>query len=142
LNKIIKAAKQVLIENSLDFIENANIGIHTVSPEGIIQYANEHELSVLGYTKEEYVGHHVSEFQFDRSCLDQMMTKLANLESFSNFPAMVKGKHKIKYLLYTSSVYINDGEFIHTRCFGNEISQNVYHVCREEYKKSLLNKLY
>ena len=62
--------KKVLIENAVDFIENANIGIHTVSPEGIIKYANEHELKVLGYTEEEYVGHHVSEFQFDKSCLE------------------------------------------------------------------------
>jgi len=134
-------AKRVLIEDALDFIENSNIGIHAVSPEGIIKYANEHELNVLGYTEEEYVGHHVSEFQFDKSCLEQMMTKLAKFESFSNFPAMVNGKHKIKYILYSSSVYEYQGEFIHTRCFGNEISEDVYHACKLEYKKSLSNRM-
>lgn len=131
--------KKVLIENAVDFIENANIGIHTVSPEGIIKYANEHELKVLGYTEEEYVGHHVSEFQFDKSCLEQMMSKLAKFEPFSNFPAMVCGKHKMKYILYNSSVYAEDGEFVHTRCFGNEVSENVYQACKVDYKKSLTN---
>lgn len=131
----------MLIENAVDFIENANIGIHTVSPEGIIKYANEHELNVLGYTEDEYVGHHVSEFQFDKSCLEQMMIKLAKFESFSNFPAMVCGKSKMKYILYNSSVYAEDGEFVHTRCFGNEISEHVYQACKVDYKKSLTNRV-
>ncbi|OUR61621.1 diguanylate cyclase [Colwellia sp. 39_35_sub15_T18] len=132
----------MLIENAEDFIQNSNIGIHTVSPDGIIKYANEHELKVLGYTEEEYVGHHVSEFQFDKSCLEQMMMKLAKFEPFSNFPAMVYGKHKIKYILYNSSVYDKEGEFIHTRCFGNEISESVYQACKLDYKKSLTNSMY
>jgi len=127
----------MLVENAAEFINNSNIGIHTVSPDGIIQYANEHELKILGYTEEEYVGHHVSEFQFDKSCLDQMMNKLAKFESFSNFPAMVNGKDKILYILYNSSVYEIDGEFVHTRCYGNEISESVYYACKLEYKKSL-----
>jgi len=125
----------MLTENPLDFIKNSNIGIHAVSPEGIIKYANQHELDVLGYTEDEYVGHHVSEFQFDKSCLEHMMNKLSKFEAFTNFPAMVYGKDKIKYILYNSSVYDVNGEFIHTRCFGNEISEDVYHACVLEYKK-------
>lgn len=131
----------MLVENASEFINNSNIGIHTVSPNGIIQYANEHELNLLGYTEDEYVGHHVSEFQFDRSCLDQMMNKLAKFESFSNFPAMVYGKHKILFILYNSSVYEVGGTFVHTRCYGNEISESVYHACKLEYKKSLTTRV-
>ncbi len=140
VEQIIKVDDRVITENPIDFIKNSNIGIHTVSPEGIINYANQHELNILGYTEEEYVGHHVSEFQFDKSCLDLMMNKLAKLEAFTNFPAMVYGKKKIKYILYNSSVYEADGEFIHTRCFGNEISENVYHACVLEYKRLLINR--
>ncbi|MCJ8296236.1 MAG: PAS domain-containing protein [Colwellia sp.] len=131
----------MLIENPLDFIKNSNIGIHAVSPEGIIKYANEYELNVLGYTEEEYVGHHVSEFQMDKLCLEEMMSRLMKFESFANFPAMVSGKHKIKYILYNSSVYENQGEFIHTRCFGNEISESVYQACLVDYKKLLARRM-
>lgn len=131
----------MLTENPLDFIKNSNIGIHAVSPEGIIKYANQHELDVLGYTEDEYVGHHVSEFQFDKSCLDHMMNKLSKFESFTNFPAMVYGKNGMKYILYNSSVYENDGEFIHTRCFGNQISESIYHACIAEYKKLVIHKM-
>jgi len=131
----------MLIENPLDFIKNSNIGIHAVSPEGIIKYANQHELDILGYTEEEYVGHHVSEFQFDKSCLDLMMNKLSKFETFSNFPAMVYGKHEIKYILYNSSVYEEQGEFIHTRCFGNEVSENVYRASVLDYKQLLIRRV-
>lgn len=131
----------MLIERAIDFIKNSNIGIHTVSSEGVIQYANAHELRVLGYTEEEYVGHHVSEFQFDKSCLEQMMNKLGKLETFTNFPAMVIGKDEIKYILYNSSVYEKKGEFIHTRCYGNEISENVYNACKLDYKKPLTDRV-
>ncbi len=131
----------MLIENPLDFIKNSNIGIHAVSPEGVIKYANQHELDTLGYTEAEYVGHHVSEFQFDKTCLDHMMSKLSKFESFTNFPAMVYGKQKIKYILYNSSTYESHGEFIHTRCFGTEISKNVYQACVLEYKKLYTGRL-
>ena len=90
------------------------------------------------------MGYHVSEFQFDKSCLDQMMNKLVKLESFTNFPAMVYGKHKVLYMLYmlyNSSVYENESEFIHTRCFGSEISESVYYACKREYKKSLTHRV-
>ena len=50
-------------ENPEDFIYNSSIGIHVVSTKGIIVYANECELDVLGYEESEYVGHRVSEFQ-------------------------------------------------------------------------------
>lgn len=32
----LKVAKRMLVENASDFIKNSNIGIHTVSPEGIL----------------------------------------------------------------------------------------------------------
>ncbi|MBA6395889.1 PAS domain-containing protein, partial [Colwellia sp. BRX10-6] len=98
-------------ENPEDFIYNSSIGIHAVSPEGIIVYANECELEVLGYTKNEYIGHHISEFQIDESCLADMMTRLSDFDILKNYPARVQGKDEIKYIIYNSSVYEEVGEF-------------------------------
>ncbi|MFT7430927.1 MAG: PAS domain S-box-containing protein [Colwellia sp.] len=115
-------------ENSEDFIYNSSIGVHAVSPEGIIVYANECELEVLGYTKNEYIGHHISEFQIDESCLADMMTRLSHFDILKNYPARVQGKDKIKYIIYNSSVYEEDGEFKHTRCYGTEVEKVIYDV--------------
>lgn len=97
-------------ENPEDFINNSSIGIHAVSPEGIIVYANECELEVLEYTESEYVGHHVSEFQLDSDCLTDMMSRLSRFENLKNYPTRVQGKNEVKYIIYNSSVFEEDGE--------------------------------
>jgi len=115
-------------ETPEEFIDNSSIGIHAVSAEGIILYANLCELEVLGYTRNQYVGHHVSEFQLDETCLSDMMMRLSRLEKLKNYPARVQGKGCIKYIIYNSSVYEEDGEFRHTRCYGTEVEKVIYDV--------------
>ena len=122
-------------ENPQDFINNSSIGIHAVSPEGIIVYANQYELEVLGYENEEYIGHHISEFQMDKPCLADMMERLGRFELLKNYPAKVKGKMGIKYIIYNSSVYKKDGVFMHTRCYGTEVEELIYDVYMQRHTK-------
>ena len=121
-------------ENPEDFINNSSIGIHAVSPEGVIVYANECELEVLGYTKNEYLGHHVSEFQIDKHCLSDMLKRLSRFDILKNYPSRVQGKKEIKYLIYNSSVYEENGEFKHTRCYGTEVDKHIYDVFLKHYQ--------
>lgn len=115
-------------ETPEEFIHNSSLGIHAVSPDGIIIYANMCELEVLGYSKDQYVGHHVSEFQIDEDCLTDMMARLGRFELLKNYPARVQGKNGIKYIIYNSSVYEVDGVFQHTRCYGTEVEEVIYDV--------------
>src|SRR5829696_5443463 len=41
-----------------DFFENGPVGLHWVGTDGRILRANQTELDILGYTRDEYVGHH------------------------------------------------------------------------------------
>ena len=118
-------------EDPHEFLLNSNIGIHTVSAEGIITYANQCELDTLGYSEEEYVGHHVSEFQIDKDDLKKMIDKLNDFKTLSNYPSKVQGKYEMIYISYTSSVYKKNDKFIHTRCFGSKIDETVYNVFRK-----------
>jgi PAS domain S-box-containing protein len=120
-------------ESPEEFIDNSSIGIHAVSPEGIIIYANLCELEVLGYTKSEYVGHHVSEFQMDANCLSDMMMRLSRLDNLANYPSRVQGKDGIKYIIYNSSVYEENGLFKHTRCYGTEVEKIIYDVFSKHF---------
>lgn len=99
-----------------------------MSADGVILYANSYELEMLGYEKNEYVGHHVSEFQVDSNCLDDMLTRLNNLDVLKNYPAKVKAKNEIKYVLYNSNVFHDNSQFIHTRCYANEIEKIIYDI--------------
>ena len=120
-------------ETPENFINNSSIGIHAVSPEGLVVYANQCELETLGYEESEYVGHHVSEFQLDKDCLQEMMDKLGRFEKLKNYPAKVNSKVGVKYIIYNSSVYQEDGQFIHTRCYGTEVEKQIYDAFYEAY---------
>lgn len=120
------------MESSDNLIHNASVGIHFVDGDGQIIYANQTELETLGYHRDEYVGHNSSEFQLDNNVLADMMERLGRREILKNYPARVKGKDGIKYILYNSSVYEEDGKFIHTRCFATDIDEIIYHAFVQE----------
>lgn len=45
----------------IDFFQNGPIALHWLSKTGHIIWANNTELETLGYTREEYIGHHIME---------------------------------------------------------------------------------
>ena len=49
----------------------APIGLHCISPTGQLLYANQTELNVLGYSKEEYVGQYVCNFVYSDTQQEQ-----------------------------------------------------------------------
>jgi CheY-like chemotaxis protein len=51
----------------VDFIENAPIGLHWVDADGVILWANQAELDLLGYTREEYIGRPLADMLSRRS---------------------------------------------------------------------------
>ncbi|KAL7472926.1 hypothetical protein ACHAXS_013308 [Conticribra weissflogii] len=53
----------------------APIGLHCVDDRGVILWVNWTELNVLGYSKEEYVGRHVSSFVYSDKPIDQQMNQ-------------------------------------------------------------------
>ncbi len=106
-----------------DFIENASVGMHWVGPDGMILWANRNELEMLGYTHEEYVGHHIAEFHADRPVIEDILSRLANHETLHNYEARLRCKDgSIRQVLISSNVLWEDNQFIHTRCFTQDIT--------------------
>jgi PAS domain S-box-containing protein len=112
-------------EQSLDeLFENAPAPIHYMGPDGIIQRANAAELRVLGYEREEYVGHHVSEFHVDQDVIEDILGRLTRGEIVQERPARMRCKDgSIKSVLIDSNVRWDEGKFIHTRCFTRDVTE-------------------
>ena len=115
-------------ENSDKLLMNSHVGIHFVNHEGIITYCNERELEILGYSRDEYIGKHYSEFQLESDVVGCMICDLNEKKAIKNLPLKVKGKEKTVYMLYNSSGYFEGEEFIHTRCFATDIEYEAYEV--------------
>jgi two-component system cell cycle sensor histidine kinase/response regulator CckA len=106
-----------------DFIENAAVPIHWVGPDGTILRANQAELDLLGYTRDEYVGRNIVEIHDDSSVIHDILRRLTSGETLHNYPARLRCKNgSIMEVLIDSSGYFQDGQFIHTRCFTRDVT--------------------
>ncbi len=106
-----------------DFIENAPVGLHWVGADGAILWANQAELELLGYTREEYIGRHIAEFHADESVISDILAWLTKNETLQGYEARLRCKDgSIRHVLISSNVWREGGEFIHTRCFTRDIT--------------------
>src|ERR1700712_5438316 len=56
-----------------DFIETSTISLHWVAADGKIVWANQAELDLLGYGREEYIGRNIAEFHADRQVIEDIL---------------------------------------------------------------------
>ncbi|HJT66674.1 MAG TPA: PAS domain S-box protein [Pyrinomonadaceae bacterium] len=107
-----------------DFFENASVGLHWVSPDGTILRANQAELDLLGYTRDEYVGHNIVDFHIDREAIEDILDRLRKSEVVRDYEARLRCKDgSTKVVRIDSSAYFEDGKFIHSRCFTRDITE-------------------
>ncbi|MEO8046627.1 MAG: PAS domain S-box protein [Nitrospirota bacterium] len=107
-----------------DFFDNASTGLHWVGPDGIIMRVNQAELDLLGYSREEYVGHHIAEFHVDQPCIQDILGRLSGGETLREYPARIRCKDgSILNVLINSNVLFEEGKFIHTRCFTRDVTE-------------------
>jgi len=104
----------------VDFFQNAPIALHWLNGEGIVLWANNTELNVLGYTAEEYIGQPIMKFCPDEQELVlEIFKQLGSGNTIKDVPVRFRTKDgKLVNLLIDSNVaYNKDGSFGHTRCF-------------------------
>jgi PAS domain S-box-containing protein len=107
-----------------DFFENATVGLHWVGPDGIILRANQAELDMLGYSREEYVGHPIADFHADGDVICDILKRLQSGQKLNEYPARLRAKDgSIKEVLIDSSVLWKRGNFVHTRCFTKDVTE-------------------
>jgi len=107
-----------------DYVENASIGLHWVDANGIIKWANQAELDMLGYERDEYIGHHIAEFHVDNKKIEDILERLSCNETLKAYESELRCKDgSVKPVQISSNVFYENGRFIHTRCFTIDISE-------------------
>ena len=106
-----------------DFIENAADGFHWVAADGVILAANRAELELLGYSRDEYVGHNIAEFHLDPEAAIDILARLKRNETIRAYEMRLRAKDgAIKHVLLHSSSFVRDGEVVHSRCLTRDIT--------------------
>ena len=125
-----------------DFFENAAIGLHWVGPDGIILRANPADFGLLGYSREEYLGHHIAEFHADQEVISDILTRLQQGERLHEYPARLVCKDgTIKDVLIDSSVRWKDDRFVHTRCFTRDVTRQKQALEQLRFHSELLDRV-
>ncbi|HEV3435983.1 MAG TPA: PAS domain S-box protein, partial [Gemmata sp.] len=123
-----KVAEEAVLRserNLTDFFENANVGLHWSSEDGTILRANRAELEMLGYTREEYVGQHLSAFHTNRETAVNLLARLRRGERVDNWSAQLRCKDgSVRDVLVSSTALWEDGRFIHTRMFTRDVTEH------------------
>lgn len=116
--------KQYWQQELVDFVENATIGMHWVTRNGTILWANRIEIEMLGYAPDEYIGHNITEFHADIDVINDVLQRLNRNETLHNYEARLRCKDgSFRYVQIDSNVLWKDGQFIHTRCFTRDITE-------------------
>ncbi|PYP86760.1 MAG: hypothetical protein DMG65_18310 [Candidatus Angelobacter sp. Gp1-AA117] len=106
-----------------DFLENAVVPMHWVAQDGIILWANQAELSLLGYDHDDYIGHHIAEFHADKPAIEDILRRLVSKEELHGYKSRLLCKDgSIRDIRLHSNVLLQDGRFVHTRCFTIDIT--------------------
>ncbi|CAN5606088.1 ATP-binding protein [soil metagenome] len=106
-----------------DFFENAAIGLHWVGSDGTVLRANQAELDLLGYSREEYVGRNIADFHVDQEAIDDILSCLQAGKVLSDYDARLRCKDgSIRHVRISSSLFREQGRFVHTCCFINDIT--------------------
>ena len=107
-----------------DFVENAIVPIHWVAADGTILWANRAELDLLGYTQQEYFGHHIAEFHDDQAAIDDILDRLTRHQDLHGHNARLRCKDgTVREVEIHSNVLRENGDFIHTRCFTIDVTE-------------------
>lgn len=123
-----------------DFLENASIGMHRADVNGKILWANQEELDIFGCTREEYIGHHLSEFYADPQDTRILIDRLHTYNAVRNFETRIRRSDgSIRYVMINANVLWDNGKFVYTRCFTRDITdlkqtQSALRQSEEDYR--------
>ncbi len=121
--KRVQSALRRSERNLSDFFDNASVGLHWVGPDGLIMKVNQTELDLLGYSREEYLGHHITEFHADQTAIQHILRCLTSGDTLREYPARIRRKDgSVLDVLINSNALFEDGKFIHSRCFTRDIT--------------------
>ena len=116
----LRRDRDQMVEN----LDSSPVCIHSVGADGTILWANRAELQMLGYSSDEYVGHHISEFHVDQQAIRDLLQQMSRDEKLRNFRAVLVCRDGSPRTVAIDSKVLRDedGHVLHTQCFTRDIT--------------------
>ena len=125
-----------------DFLERGTVGLHVVDDRGIILWASQSELDLLGYTREEYVGQPIAKFHADQNKIAEILDLLLSGKKVLHYQAPLRCKDgHIEWVEINSSMRVVDGKCSTTRCFSAPVTDKVESKEKSRFLRLLCHEL-
>ncbi len=106
-----------------DFFDNATVGMNWAGPDGRIIRANQAELDLLGYAKDEYVGRRIQDFHVDPDIAQDALRRVQSGETVINLEVRLRHKDgSVRHALLNANGLFENGRFIHSRTVTRDIT--------------------
>ncbi|HEX5078913.1 MAG TPA: PAS domain-containing protein, partial [Geminicoccaceae bacterium] len=86
----VPASRPAHFENWDNFANKCSVGLHAVDQDGVILWANDTELGIMGYAAEEYIGRSVGDFHVDQDVIEDIRRRLIRDEPVDAYPARLR----------------------------------------------------
>jgi len=119
-------------------LDTAAVGLSRVDLDGVILWANDAELEMLGYQREQYVGRHVGEFHVDAAAVTDILARLRRRENLEDHQARVRtAGGAVMWVLIDATVVVVDDRVVHSQWFTRDITEHK----RDEQARALLSSI-
>jgi PAS domain S-box-containing protein len=107
-----------------DLAEGAPVGLLRLRPDGVIQWANDAELELLGYRQEQYVGKNAADFYDNPAEGRKVLERLLRGDTLRDYETRLRARDgSLRIVLINSSAsYREDGTLRHARLFTHNIT--------------------
>lgn len=125
-----------------EFAETAPEGLHWLGPDGNLLWANQAELDILGYSREEYIGQPLAKFFRERAQGEAVVERLRNGEALRNVACVLRARDgSTRHVLLSSSAHRENGRVTQARCFLRDITRQKRSELRLETFSNLGHRL-
>lgn len=119
--------KRQKTEHINDFIDSVTIGIQHINAHGVLLWANQVALDIVGYRKQEYIGHTFTDFCIHPKEVQHILELAsAQHEALGNYEIQLRHKNgSICYVLVNANLLLGeDNKPLYTQLFLQDITQN------------------
>ena len=106
-----------------EFASGAPVGLRLVSADGIITWANQAELDLLGYAPGEYIGQRAESFHAEPAEGRELLARLARGETLQNHASRLRARDgSVCEVIVNATGYFEDCQFVHGRIFTLDVT--------------------
>lgn len=118
--------KRVMQKELVDFVEKAPVAMKWISPEGEILWANQEELKMLGYKKNEFVRRPGREFFADPAEFERFFRQVCSKKKIEDFETKFRCRDgSLKEVLIDATAVIESGRCVQIRCFSWDMTDQI-----------------